>query len=61
MNVILNPELETLVNNKVRSGEFPTAEAVVEEGLRLLKARDRAESRLELCCSRPRIAAPQPK
>jgi antitoxin ParD1/3/4 len=48
MNVILNPELETLVNNKVRSGEFPTAEAVVEEGLRLLKARDRAESRLEL-------------
>ena len=47
MNVVLNPDLETLVNQKVRSGEFPSAEAVVEEGLRLLKVRDRAESRLE--------------
>lgn len=47
MNVVLNPDLETLVNQKVSSGEFPSAEAVVEEGLRLLKARDRAESRLE--------------
>jgi antitoxin ParD1/3/4 len=48
MNVALNPDLEVLVNQKVRSGEFPTAEAVVEEGLRLLKARDQMESRLEL-------------
>lgn len=48
MNVVLNPELETLVNKKVSSGEFASAEAVVEEGLRLLKARDRAESWLEL-------------
>jgi putative addiction module CopG family antidote len=47
MNVVLNPDLETLVNQKVSSGEFPSAEAVVEEGLRLLKVRDRAESRLE--------------
>jgi putative addiction module CopG family antidote len=48
MNVALNPDLETLVSQKVSSGEFPSAEAVVEEGLRLLKARDRAESRLEM-------------
>ena len=47
MNVALNRDLETLVNQKVSSGEFPSAEAVVEEGLRLLKVRDRAESRLE--------------
>lgn len=48
MNVALNPDLEVLVNQKVRSGEFPNAEAVLEEGLRLLQARDQMESRLEL-------------
>ena len=48
MNVALNPDLKVLVNQKVRSGEFPSAEAVVEEGLRLLKARDQMESRLKL-------------
>ena len=47
MNVVLNPDLERLVSGKVESGEYPSAEAVVEAGLRLLKARDRAEARLE--------------
>ena len=36
----LTSDLEVLVNQKVRSGEFPSAGVVVEEGLRLLKARD---------------------
>lgn len=47
MNVVLKPELEKLVNEKVQSGHYRTPEAVVEEALQLLTARDRAEDRLE--------------
>lgn len=47
MNVLLNPELEKLISQKLESGEYPTAEAVVEEGLRLLNVRDKAEAQLE--------------
>jgi antitoxin ParD1/3/4 len=47
MNVLLNPELEKLISQKLESGEYPTAEAVVEEGLRLLNVRDSAEARVE--------------
>ena len=40
MNVSLTPELEKLVNDKVRSGLYQTASEVVREALRLLKQRD---------------------
>jgi antitoxin ParD1/3/4 len=40
MNVSLTPELEKLVNDKVRSGLYQTASEVVREALRLLKRRD---------------------
>ena len=40
MNVSLTPELEALVNEKVRSGLYRTASEVVREALRLLKLRD---------------------
>ena len=40
MNVSLTPELEALVNEKVRSGLYQTASEVVREALRLLKNRD---------------------
>jgi antitoxin ParD1/3/4 len=40
MNVSLTPELEELVNEKVRSGFYHTASEVVREALRLLKQRD---------------------
>jgi putative addiction module CopG family antidote len=40
MNVSLTPELEELVNEKVRSGFYQTASEVVREALRLLKQRD---------------------
>jgi antitoxin ParD1/3/4 len=40
MNVSLTPELESLVNEKVRSGLYQTASEVVREALRLLKNRD---------------------
>ena len=40
MNVSLTPELEALVNDKVRSGLYQTASEVVREALRLLKLRD---------------------
>ena len=40
MNVSLTPELERLVNEKVRSGLYQTASEVVREALRLLKQRD---------------------
>jgi antitoxin ParD1/3/4 len=41
MNVSLTPELERLVQRKVKSGEYQTASEVVREGLRLIKERDR--------------------
>lgn len=40
MNVSLTPELEDLVNHKVKSGMYQTASEVIREGLRLLKERD---------------------
>ncbi len=41
MNVSLTPELEKLVNDKVKSGFYQTASEVVREALRLLNERDR--------------------
>jgi antitoxin ParD1/3/4 len=41
MNVSLTPELETLVNQKVKSGRYTTASEVVREALRLLDDYDR--------------------
>ncbi len=40
MNVSLTPELEDLVQRKVRSGHYTSASEVVREGLRLLMERD---------------------
>jgi antitoxin ParD1/3/4 len=41
MNVSLTPELEKLVESKVRSGRYQSASEVVREGLRLLDDQDR--------------------
>jgi antitoxin ParD1/3/4 len=46
MNVSLTPELEQLVNDKVRSGFYQTASEVVREALRLLSERDQERVRL---------------
>ena len=40
MNVSLTPELESLVNNKVKSGLYNSASEVVREALRLLDEQD---------------------
>lgn len=40
MNVSLTPELEMLVNEKVKSGDYNSASEVVREALRLLKEQD---------------------
>ena len=40
MNVSLTPELEKIVNLKVKSGLYNSASEVVREGLRLLHQRD---------------------
>ena len=40
MNVHLTPELEQLVQTKVRSGRYNSASEVVREALRLLEERD---------------------
>ena len=40
MNVSLTPELEQLVQEKVRSGRYLSASEVVREALRLLEERD---------------------
>lgn len=41
MNVSLTPELETLVNKKVKTGRYNSASEVVREALRLLEEQDR--------------------
>lgn len=41
MNVSLTPELEQLVQKKVRSGRYLSASEVVRDALRLLEERDR--------------------
>ena len=46
MNITLNPELERLVNEKVQTGEFDNAEAVVAQALRAMVERDEDESHL---------------
>lgn len=54
MNVSLTPELEKLVNKKVKSGLYNSASEVVREALRLLQEQDqlreirRAELRKEV-------------
>lgn len=40
MNVILSPEFEKLIHEKVASGAYESADAVIEEALRLLRERD---------------------
>ena len=40
MNISLTPELEELVNKKVKSGMYHSASEVIREGLRLLKEQD---------------------
>lgn len=41
MNVNLTPELEALVQNKVKTGRYNSASEVVREALRLFEDRDR--------------------
>ena len=41
MNVSLTPELESLVNNKVKTGLYNSASEVVREALRLLEEQDK--------------------
>ena len=40
MTITLTDELEELINEKVRSGEYKSADEVVMESLRLLKAKE---------------------
>ena len=48
MNVSLTPELENMVNQKVKTGMYNSASEVVREALRLLEEKDRLkEMRLE--------------
>ena len=48
MNVSLTPELEKLVEAKVRTGRYHSASEVIREGLRLLEEQDQLrELRLE--------------
>ena len=41
MNIALTPELEKLVNEKVKNGQYSSANEVIGAGLRLLEERDR--------------------
>lgn len=41
MNIHLTPELETLVQNKVKTGRYNSASEVVREALRLFEERER--------------------
>lgn len=65
MNVSLTPELEALVNEKVRGGLYQTASEVVREALRLLKQRDdearRADQQAGVAPPAPEDRRPRPK
>jgi len=52
MNVSLTPELEQLVQNKVRTGRYNSASEVVREALRLMDERDQVKAEV-----RKKIAA----
>ena len=39
MNVSLTPELEKLVNDEIKNGDYKSASEVVSEGLRLVRLR----------------------
>jgi antitoxin ParD1/3/4 len=56
MNVSLTPELEELIQERVRSGRYHSASEVVREALRLLEDRDEMR-RLRLDEMRKKIAA----
>ena len=43
MGISLDPRVEAMVREKVGSGRYPDATAVVEEALRLLDERDRLD------------------
>ncbi|MGA2965427.1 MAG: type II toxin-antitoxin system ParD family antitoxin [Terriglobales bacterium] len=43
MNISLTPELERLVDDKVKTGRYASASEVIREGLRLLEEQDEAK------------------
>ncbi len=45
MNISLTPELEKLINDKVKRGLYFSASEVVREGLRLLQEQDEVKQR----------------
>ncbi|HVG08733.1 MAG TPA: type II toxin-antitoxin system ParD family antitoxin [Thermoanaerobaculia bacterium] len=47
MNVTLSPDLERLVHERVATGQYGSAVEVIQEALRLLKARDVAFKELQ--------------
>lgn len=48
MNVSLRPDLEKLVNEKVKSGQYASSADVLNPAVDLLKEHDQAEHRLEV-------------
>ena len=44
MSIQLAPSVEARINERIERGAYPDADAVVEEALRLLEARDRKET-----------------
>ncbi len=42
MNISLSPELERLIAEKVRSGQYRSVDEVIRQGLELLQAKDAA-------------------
>jgi putative addiction module CopG family antidote len=42
MNISLSPELERLIAEKVRSGQYRSVDEVIRQGLELLQAREAA-------------------
>ena len=48
MNISLTPELEQMVQAKVKSGRYPSASEVVREALHLMDERDHLEELRQL-------------
>ncbi|KPF52269.1 UNVERIFIED_ORG: antitoxin ParD1/3/4 [Sphingomonas sp. R1F5B] len=59
MKVILTPELESLINHKVRAGRYTSASEVVREALQLMAERDQVQELLK-ASMREKVAAGMP-
>lgn len=59
MNIVIKPELEKIIQEKILSGKYQSAERVIEDALKLLEKRDKYDKWVEEVGEKIDIAAEQ--